>query len=215
MSSAPSPNLPSAYGPKETALLLLDYHNIILGTISDADAKEKLITSTQKLLAAARASGAPVVHCLIRVDADPAPTSKLTERWATGFKPALAADPALGRQMGAVAGRREAGAREYFVDRVPGRVSALKSEGVLELLRAELGVKSLVLCGVVSSGCVLSTAREAPDEGFVATVVDDACWDREPEVHDLVMRKVLPMTAHVASLDEAVGYLGGAGEVKN
>ncbi|KAI0146484.1 putative hydrolase protein [Pestalotiopsis sp. NC0098] len=208
--STTKPNVPAHYGPSETALLLLDFHNIILGTIPVEAEKEKLVRSTQALLEAARASKAPVLHCLIGTSRNPMPTSKLVERWEDSFQPAIAASPDLALQISSLAGDAGSG-HEYFFDRVPGRVSALQSKGLTALLKEKLGVKSLVLAGVVSSGCVLSTARGAADEDFVVTVVPDACWDREAEVHRAVMDKIIPMTGHTASVEEAVGLLRGTG----
>jgi nicotinamidase-related amidase len=94
-----------------------------------------------------------------------------------------------------------------------GRISALKSEGLLAFLQ-EKGIKSLVLCGVVSSGCVLSTARGGTDEGFVVTVASDACWDRTETKHKVVMEDIIPMVAYTAGLDEAVALLKGSATSK-
>lgn len=210
MTSTTSPNHPAHYGPSETALLLLDYHNVIIGSIPDAAAKDKLIGSTKALLAAARASRTPVLHCLIGTSRNPLPTSKLVTRWAEQYRPTFDSKPELALQISDLAGDGESG-HEYFFDRLPARVSALKSEGIMDLLE-KLGTRSVVLAGVVSSGCVLSTARGAADEDLVVTVVSDACWDREVEVHNTVMEKVIPMTGYVVGLDEAVGILEGSGK---
>ncbi|KAF7514815.1 hypothetical protein G7054_g14979 [Neopestalotiopsis clavispora] len=210
MASTSQPNHPSHYGPSDTALLLLDYHNIILSTIPVEAEKEKLVKSTQALVAAARENKVPILHCLIGTSREPMPTSKLVARWEESFKPALQSNPDLALQISSLAGDKSSDS-EYFFDRVPGRVSALKSEGIMELLKTKLGVKSLVLGGVVLSGCVLSTARNAADEDFVVTVVPDACWDREVEVHNTVMDKIIPMTGHTVSVEEAVNILKGSG----
>lgn len=208
MATATSANHPSHYGPSETALLLLDFHNVIIESVPDAAGKDKLIKSTQALLSAARQSKIPILHCLIGTSRDPLPTSKLVDRWAEQYRTTFDAKPELALQIPDVAGDKES-SHEYFFDRVPGRVSALKSEGIEELLKGKLGIKSLVICGVVSSGCVLSTARDAADQDFVVTVVPDACWDREVNLHNTVMEKIIPMTGHTMTLDEAVRLLGG------
>lgn len=210
MTSASKPNSPFHYGPSKTALLLLDYHNVLMGSIADAAEKEKLIKSTQALLAAARESKTPILHCLIGTSRDPLPVSKLVDRWAEQYKTVFALKPEHALQVAEIAGDKSS-ASEHFFERLPGRVSALKSEGILELLKEELGVTSLVLCGIVSGGCVLSTARDGADEDFVVTVVSDACWDRDVEVHDMIMQKIIPMTGHVVGLDEAISILKGEG----
>ena len=50
------------------------------------------------------------------------------------------------------------------------------------------GSKNLVLCGVSSSCCVLSTALEAVGDGAWVRVLKDACWDiAEGERHEKAM----------------------------
>src|SRR5262249_13064334 len=50
----------------------------------------------------------------------------------------------------------------------------------LEYVLKNLGVESLILCGVTTDGCVESTMREAADRGYQPIMVDDACaaWSR-------------------------------------
>lgn len=88
------------------------------------------------------------------------------------------------------------GKREREWQRPLGVVSALKSEGLLEELRVK-GVTSLVVLGVSTGGCVLSTVRGATDEGFVVSVVEDGCADPGERVHDVLVKNVLGMTGHV------------------
>ena len=90
---------------------------------------------------------------------------------------------------------------EYIVLKHPGFISALKSNGIMELLR-EHRIRSLVLCGLSTSGAVLRTAMPATDEGFVVSVVRDACTDPVEGLHDTVMGSVLPSRAHVATAEE-------------
>lgn len=45
-------------------------------------------------------------------------------------------------------------------------------------------IDTLVICGVSTSGCVRATALDACQSGFIPVVVDDACGDRDPSVHD-------------------------------
>jgi nicotinamidase-related amidase len=63
----------------------------------------------------------------------------------------------------------------------------------------------------VSSGAVVSTAREAADLGFVTTVVEDGCWDYDAACHETVMKKILPMTAYTVDLQGGLDLLKGAG----
>jgi nicotinamidase-related amidase len=76
------------------------------------------------------------------------------------------------------------------------RVSAFAGSDLDVVLRS-LGIGSLVLTGVATSGVVLSTLRQAADLDFVLTVLSDLCADRDPEVHRFLMQKVFPSQASV------------------
>ncbi|HEY1830557.1 MAG TPA: isochorismatase family cysteine hydrolase [Acidimicrobiales bacterium] len=76
------------------------------------------------------------------------------------------------------------------------RVSAFAGSD-LQLVLRSLGVDSLVLTGVATSGVVLSTLREAADLDYVLTVLRDGCLDRDDEVHRVLMDKVFPRQASV------------------
>lgn len=84
------------------------------------------------------------------------------------------------------------------------RFSAFAGSGLDVLLR---GVESLVLCGVSTSGVVLSTLREAADRDFALTVLSDACLDSDPEVHRVLLEKVFPRQAAVMSAADWIGGL--------
>ncbi len=78
------------------------------------------------------------------------------------------------------------------------RVSAFTGTD-LEIVLRSLGVGHLVLAGIITSGAVLSTMRQAADLDFELTVVRDLCLDRDAEVHDILMDKVLSRQGRVIS----------------
>lgn len=47
-----------------------------------------------------------------------------------------------------------------------------------------LGVNSLVVCGLTTAVCVTQTARETADRGFRVVVARDACTDMSVELHE-------------------------------
>jgi nicotinamidase-related amidase len=87
---------------------------------------------------------------------------------------------------------------ELTFHRVPGHISALKSPGLLDYLK-EKGIKSLVLSGLSTSGCVLRTAVTATDAEFATTVISDACADGDGELHRVILDKIFPSRGHVKS----------------
>lgn len=82
-----------------------------------------------------------------------------------------------------------------------GHVSALKSPGLLEFLE-EKGIKSLVLTGLSTSGCVMRTALTGTDAEFVVTVIADGCADPDAVVHDVILEKVLGNRSYVVTASE-------------
>lgn len=61
--------------------------------------------------------------------------------------------------------------------------SAFNSSGLDAVLR-NLGMSQLVVGGVSTSHCVDMTARDASDRGYEVLVVEDACAEDEPELHE-------------------------------
>lgn len=186
------PTTSSYYGPSKTALLLLDFHSMFVEMAGGSNAPAALVIAAEMRMWA-KSQGIVVIHALIDVDAATFPTCKGAER--------------LSSIMGAM---KSGGAEEppqllqdFSLDeptfkRVPGHVSALKSPGLQEFLN-EKEIKSLILTGLSTSGCVLRTAIAATDAEFVVSVISDACADRDQDVHDMVVEKLIPSRAYVAT----------------
>ena len=76
------------------------------------------------------------------------------------------------------------------------------STTALDVSLRELGRDTIVLMGVSTSGCVLSTVRWATDINYKIVVVSDGCADRDPEVHRVLTEKVFPRQATVVAAKE-------------
>ena len=74
------------------------------------------------------------------------------------------------------------------------------------MLRAQ-GRDILILMGHTTSGVILSTVRYAADADYRLIVVEDGCADRDHQVNDLLMEKVFPRQATVASAQDVVRAL--------
>ena len=61
-------------------------------------------------------------------------------------------------------------------------------------------VETLILCGLSTSGVVLSTIRHAADADYNIVVLEDACADHDPEVHRMLMTKVFPSQAEIMTV---------------
>jgi nicotinamidase-related amidase len=86
------------------------------------------------------------------------------------------------------------------------RVSAFAGSDLDTVLRAR-GIEALVLCGIATSGCVLSTLRQAADLDFELTVLSDGCLDDDDEVHRVLCEKVFPPQADVVSVEAWISGL--------
>jgi nicotinamidase-related amidase len=163
------PTSPLSIAPPETALLLIDYQNMVLMKIGDGPASSVLSIALQ-LREWALGKGMSVFHCVIDTSPGVKPPrhAKSAAKWKT-YEHVLSQNPDLGKEAYVLTDRAESEAEMTF-RRTPGLLSALKSHGLLDSLIAR-GIRSLILAGVSTSGCILSTARAAPDRGFITTVV--------------------------------------------
>ena len=64
-----------------------------------------------------------------------------------------------------------------------------------------------MLFGIATSGVVLSTARWAADLDYTMNIVSDCCFDRDPEVHRVLIEKVLSMMAPAITAQELLDSL--------
>lgn len=200
---------PSHYPPHQTALLLLDYQIILTNMISDEDTRQSLIKSAKALLSTAREARIPIIHCLADTKLDPPQTGKIYEDWITIHKPNFEAMPSLATEHAELAPINSPGphGHESISLRPPGYRSALIVKDLVSLLREDLGVTHLILGGIATSGAVLGTATHGTDLDFVVTVVEEAVWDPNEQVHRGLLNVVFPNLAWVSSTEEALKYM--------
>ncbi|KAF5675309.1 isochorismatase hydrolase [Fusarium denticulatum] len=185
---------PSAYGPSETALLLLDWYSLFIEKVAGPVAEPALKVAIE-LRNWAKANNITVVHCLIDANGTPFPACKGVER----FQGLLQVMKTL--EQPEPAELRADDKDEPTFHRVPGHISALKSPGLLDYLKKK-GIKSVVLSGLSTSGCVLRTAVTATDAEFATTVISDACADGDEGLHRVILDKIIPSRGHVKSFVE-------------
>jgi nicotinamidase-related amidase len=160
--------------------------------------------SAARLLAAARAAGIPVMHTNVAYEPGGADGGVFFRKlpalasFERGRHPELAAfaqglEPRPGEQVFT---------KQY--------ASAFFGTGLAEALRA-LGVDTVLIAGVSTSGCVRASAVDACQHGFVPLVVREAVGDRHPAPHEANLFDLQAKYAEVISLEEAERYLGGAG----
>jgi nicotinamidase-related amidase len=103
--------------------------------------------------------------------------------------------PELGRQASDIT----------VTKRSPGAFATTDLES---LLRAR-GVTQVVVTGVVTSGGVEATARQAWEQGFHVTLALDAMTDLREEAHEYSIRNVFPRLGETGSVEEIISLLEG------
>ena len=88
------------------------------------------------------------------------------------------------------------------------RVGAFGTTDLDEQLRAR-GIDTVILAGISTSGCVLSTVRDASDRDYRVVVLSDGCADPEPGVHEFLTEKIFPRQADVVTVAELESLLSG------
>jgi len=75
-----------------------------------------------------------------------------------------------------------------------------------------LGVDTLLIAGVSTSGCVRASAVDACQYGFIPLVVREAVGDRHPAPHDASLFDLQAKYAEVVGLETALRYCEGIGD---
>jgi nicotinamidase-related amidase len=179
-----------------TALLIMDVQPEIVERFGDHGLTGRLVRAA----AAARAAGVRVIYVKVGFrEGHPEVSSRnpLFARVAQGdgFVEGRSSElhPALTQEPGDVVVTKR-------------RVSAFAGSDLDMVLRAG-AIDALVLSGIATSGCVLSTLRQAADLDFSLIVLSDGCIDSDHEVHRVLCEKVFRDQAEVLTTDEWIRRL--------
>ncbi|MFJ5092777.1 cysteine hydrolase family protein [Streptomyces sp. NPDC088557] len=180
-----------ALDPARTALLVMDCQPAILAGLPE-DGREALIGRLEEAVAAVRTAGGAVAHVRVgftEADWDAIPGTNRAFAPAARHRalhhedPATAFHPRLAPRDGDLVVRKT-------------RFGALSTTDLDRLLR-ERGITTLVVSGVSTSGAVLSTVLDAADRDYRLLVLSDGVADPDPDVQDVLVRRVLPSRAQV------------------
>lgn len=190
---------PTPVDRQHTALLIMDYQTAVVSNITEAH--PDLLDTTAAVLAAARAAGLPVIYIVVQFR-EGYPEVNPRNRTFSALRSAgrLLADSPEAEIHPQVAPH----AGELTLVKV--RTGAFSTTPLETILRAQ-GMTSLILCGIATSGVVLSTVRWAADLDYDLTVIEDCCADGDAEVHRVLMQKVFPRQARVVAAREIIADL--------
>lgn len=185
-----------------SALLLMDFQAEIVEMLAGGGSRAA-VGRAAAALAAARAAGMPVIFVRVAYRPGHADASGRNKRVAMLRDQGRLVDGTPGAAIVAELAPLE---NEPVV--VKRRVGALSYTDLQALLSA-LEVDTLVLCGLATSGVVLSTVRQAVDADYRIVVLRDACADGDNEVHRVLMDKVFASQGTVLTVDEFITTLNG------
>jgi nicotinamidase-related amidase len=156
------------------------------------------IAPTVRLFAAARAAGIPVFYTTQDTRPDSLPQRvTATRRRRPSHAPAdYAIRPEFKPQPGDVVITKQ-------------RASAFFGTPLMAHL-TQLGVRTVIVCGESTSGCVRASAVDAYSHGFHVVVVEECCFDRSLLSHKVNLFDLHHKYADVLHVDEVVAQLGRA-----
>jgi ureidoacrylate peracid hydrolase len=207
--------------PAQSALLFIDVQNFSarrdgaeFGHLSDAEfdvgygwffdqLKTRVIPNMQRLQAGCRAAGVEVLYTTIESLTRDGRDRSLDYK-ITGF------NVPKGSWDGKVIDEIAPGEDEIVL---PKSSSSVFVSTHIDYVLRNLGVRQLVLSGLITDQCVESAIRDACDLGYLVTQVTDACLTYSQERHDQSLRTIRGYCRQVttrALLDELAQVTGAA-----
>jgi len=181
------------------ALLVIDFVRAYLdpecSLYAGVEAERK---QAVKLLEACRAAGIPIFHTC--VEYDPAGLEG-----GVFFRkvPALANFVRGSGYCAFGEGLEPAGSEVVITKKYP---SAFFGTHLAAML-ASLGVDTLLMCGLSTSGCVRASAVDALQHGYIPIVVREATGDRDQGPHEANLFDISKKFGEVIGMDQARAYL--------
>ncbi len=163
----------------KTAVIIMDYQIRILDSLPKERLKE-LLQRANRVLDKARQKGVPVIYVEVQ---------------RGDRTPEMEIHPDIKPQPGELVLTKR-------------RVGPFSTTNLDEVLKKQ-GIDTLVLMGVATSGCVISTVRWAYDIDYQTIVLSYCCADRDDEVQRVLMEKVLARQAKVVTSQEFIEALEG------
>ena len=90
---------------------------------------------------------------------------------------------------------------------IPKTASGVFNATAIDYVLRNLGIRYLVLFGVLTDQCVESAVRDAADRGYLVTLIDDACASYTDERHRTSVRAMDGHYARVRTADEMIAEI--------
>lgn len=186
---------------KRPALILVDF----VRAYFDPDcelyaAAQPALDSALAVRDAARVAGVPVIYTNVVFHASGVNGGRFFQK-ALPLRNFVAGSP-----MGAWAEGLEPAQDELVISKQ--YASAFFGTSLASTLTA-MGVDTLLITGVTTSGCIRATCVDSCQHGFIPIVVEEACGDRHPSPHESNLFDMNAKYGDVVSEREVVDWLGG------
>ena len=155
------------------------------------------IEPTRRLFAAARAAGLPVFYSTMDTRGDSLPTAVTATK-----RRKIQVDPAL------YAIRSDFKPQPGDVVITKQRASAFFGTPLVAHL-TQLGVRSVIICGERTSGCVRASTVDAYSHGYHVTLVEECTFDRAELTHKVNLFDLHHKYADVVHIEEVLAHLDG------
>lgn len=190
--------------PPHAALVVVDMQNDFCaagGYVDrlglDVASTEALIEPLERLIAAARVAGVPVVWLAACYEDGRIPPSMLQQKLSRGIEAVCCAGQSWGGAFFRIA---PAEGEPVFEKHT---YSGFSNPALEAYLRAR-GIETMLFCGVQTNVCVESTLREAHSRGFNVAIVDDAVRSHTPALHEATLANVRFLFGDICTSSELV-----------
>lgn len=184
------PKRDEAFRPGQTALLLIDLQRAWLEPGADPDhpkspddyfyreTAQRVIPNNERLLQAARANGVEVIHTIIRSltrdGRDRGLDHKMTPIHLGPDDPLALPVPSLMPTGDEIL--------------LPKTSSGVFNSTNIHYVLRNLGIRNLVIAGIMTDQCVDMAVRDGADLGYMITCVSDACAAKTQQRHENALK---------------------------
>ncbi|MDQ0322951.1 nicotinamidase-related amidase [Pararhizobium capsulatum DSM 1112] len=199
----------ATYQPGATALLLVDMQRIWLEPGLDPDHPERgadhyfyrrtasvTIPNHERLLAAARAKGIEIIHTIIQSLTEDGRDRSLDHKLTPIHVAPSRAEGLPPKNLAPIGD-------EILI---PKTSSGVFNSTNIDYVLKNLGIRYLIIAGIMTDQCVDMAVRDAADRGYYVTCVTDACAASSQERHDGAL-KAFGGYCWTADTDIVVGRL--------
>ena len=215
---APEPDDP-VINPRETAVLVIDIQNAYLERPARASlpvdgqrrydlwtpfhqrTQATVIPNTAKMLDLARRNGIECLFAHIACHTSDGRDRSLSQKLPGWNNLLLPKDAPRSQIVADLAPRGD----EITVTKTTD--SALTGTN-LRLILNNLGIKTVICCGIFTDQCVSSTVRSLADESYAVIVLEDCCAAATDDLHERELEIINMIYCHVMATAELVAIMG-------